>query len=441
MPHAQPDLVEKIQQFLCFVKKQPVDAFEIVASVQSGFTATARMGDAENLEHHREVGASVFVYHNARTGSASASDLSLSALQQTFEKARSIAQFTEPDTFNGLADRDLMAYGYPDLALSHSWNITPKVALEKALLIDEAARAADSRITQVEEAVVSTADSYYFYANSHGFIGHYGTTQHGISVSVVAKQQDSMERDFDYCYSCNAADLKPLDAIAHKAVNNAVRRLNATKITTRRCPVIFERRVARSLLGHLITAISGGHLYRKTSFLVDALGKKLLPDFITIGQKPHLLSGYGSAPFDQQGVKTRDLNYIEQGVLTNYVLSNYSAKKLGMVTTGNAGGVFNLFINHSNKKFVDLCKDMGTGLLVTELIGQGVNIMTGDYSRGASGFWVENGEIQYPVHEITIAGNLRDMFSGIVAVGNDVEPLSNIVTGSIAIDQMTVAGC
>ncbi len=440
MPHDRRDLLEKIKAFLPYAQQRAVDAFEVGAHVESGFTATARMGSAENLEHHREVSFSIAVYHQQRTGSVAVSDLSLLALQQSFDKACAIAQHTGADDCAGLAQKSLMAYDYPDLSLYHPWQITPKAAIELALVADQAARDADERITRVDEASVVSSQSHHVYANSHGFVGDYSATTHGMSVSVVAQAQQLMERDVDYCYARRASDLDAPEVIADAAVARTLRRLQARKIPTCRCPVIFERRVAKSLWGHFIAAISGSQLYRKTSFLVDSLGQKIFPDFLTLGQQPHLLCGYGSVPFDHQGVKTQDLKYVEQGRVSHYVLGNYSAKKLGMTTTGNAGGVFNLSVTHTDKDMSALCQEIGTGLLVTELLGQGVNLMTGDYSRGAAGFWIDQGEIQYPVHEVTIAGNLRDMFAQVVAVGNDLDRRANIVTGSVLIEQMMVAG-
>ncbi len=440
MPPDRCNLLEKVCDFLSYARKQSIDAFEITAFIQSGFTATARMGDTENLEHHREMGFSVSVYHEQRSGSAAASDLSLSALRQTFDKACAIARYTGVDIYSGLADAELMADDYPDLALYHPCEVTPEKALQLALVGDQLARASDSRVTQIDEVSFSSRMFHKVYTNSHGFMGDYSATMHGQSVSVVAEESDSMERDYDYVYSRNAKDLQAMSVTAKTAVKKAVSRLGSRKIPTCRCPVIFESRVAKSLLGHFVAAISGGQIYRKTSFLVDSLGQQLFPEFITLSQQPHLLSGYGSVPFDQQGVATRPLNYVDQGFLRDYVLGSYSAKKLGMTSTGNAGGVFNLSVTHGDQDLAGLCRQIGKGLLVTELMGQGVNLMTGDYSRGAAGFWVEGGEIQYPVHEITIAGNLRDMFANVVAIGNDVNPGSNIVTGSMVLDEMVVAG-
>ncbi len=440
MNHVQVDLLESVTHLLDYAKKGNVDGFEISAQTESGFAATARMGALENLEHHREMRVTISVYKEQRSASVSASDVSLAMLQQSFDKACSIAQYTQVDIYSGLADAAFMAYDYPDLSLAYPWDITPERAIEWAINCDHSARQRDSRITQVDEAVVTTTSAHYVYANSHGFIGHYPSTAHSLSLSLVAQQNKQMERDYDYCQRRNAAELLSPERVAAKAADRVLQRLGARKITTRRCPVIFESRVAKSLVGHFIQAISGARLYRKTSFLVDALGKKVFPEFININQKPHLIAGAGSMPFDHQGVKTKDLHYIRDGKLEQYVLGHYSAKKLGLTTTGNAGGVFNLFVDHSDKDLNAWCREIGEGLLVTELLGQGVNLLSGDYSRGAAGFWVAHGEIQHPVHEVTIAANLKDMFADLLGVANDVDPHSNIVTGSIAVADMMVAG-
>lgn len=432
-------LLQQVQNLVLAAKKCNLDGFEIEATVDKGFNASGRQGAVETLEHHREKSIQLSVYKDQKTGSAATSDLSDAALSQILQKACTIAKYTEADPFAGLAEKELLAFDYPDLALDYPWDISPPEAIELALRCDEAARSYDKKITQTEQASVITNAHYKVYANSDDFVGNYASSMHGISISVVAQSNGSMERDFDYFYARDARQLKKPEDIAVIAAQKAIARLEARKVNTQKCPVIFEARAAKSLIGHCIAAISGGNLYRKSSFLLDCLDKKIFPEFITISQHPHILGGYGSTPFDEQGVATKEISFIEQGILKNYVLGCYSARKLGLVTTGNAGGVFNLGISTGNKSLAMLCREMGTGLLVTELMGQGINLVTGDYSRGASGFWVENGEIVHPVHETTIAANLGDMFANLVAVGNDVDARGNVQTGSILLDAMMIA--
>lgn len=432
-------ILKHVQELAALAKKRNLDAFEIEATIDKGFSASARQGQVESLEHHREKSLYVTVYKDQKTGNASTSDLSSAALLETLKKAEAIAKYTEADPFSGLADKALMAFDYPDLALNYAWNVSHQQAIELALACDKIARAVDSKITQTEEAAVVTNAHYKAYVNSHGFTGAYASSMHGLSISVVASSNGKMERDYDYCYCRDPKLLASPQEIATKAAERALSRLDARKIQKGKYPVIFDQRVAKSLLGHFIAAVSGSNLYRKSSFLLDHLGKQIFPNFISLAQHPHVPGGYGSAPFDQQGVKTKALSYIEKGMLENYVLGAYSARKLGLITTGNAGGVFNLAVSHGDKSLNELCKEMGTGLLITELMGQGINLLTGDYSRGASGFWVENGEIQHPVNETTIAGNLKDMFAGIVAIGNDVDTRGNVQTGSILINSMMIA--
>ncbi|OGO93086.1 MAG: metalloprotease PmbA [Coxiella sp. RIFCSPHIGHO2_12_FULL_44_14] len=440
MNPAQHELLNPVETLLAQAKKANIDAFEIEAKLENGFEVTARMDDVENVEHHRGKAMTITVYKNQCTASAATSDLSSKALTETLQKAITMARYAEPDPFAGLADKNLLAYDYRDLQLSHPWSLKPEQAIALALRCDQVARQTDQRISQTEEAVVTTNHHYYVYANSNDFLGHFATSVHGMSISVVAESNGFMERDYYACYSRKADELDSPEKIAETAAHRAVRRLNARKISTRRCPVIFENRVAKSLIQHFISAISGRMLYRQQSFLQDSLGKTVFPTFVNIYQRPHLLSGYGSLPFDSEGVLTKDLDYVIDGRVSHYVLGSYSSRKLGMTTTGNASGVYNLFISHSNQNLQQLCAQMKTGLLVTELLGQGVNLLTGNYSRGAAGFWIEDGVPQFPVHEITIAGNLRDMFANIVAIGNDIETRSNTLTGSMVIGEMVIAG-
>lgn len=437
---AHPQLQDSIRRLLDQAKQLGADQAEISASIESGFSVNARLGDVETLEHHQEKNLQITVYRDHRSGTTSTSDLSADALQSALTKAFAIANYTEQDACAGLADAALMATHYPDLQLSYPWDLTPKQAIDMAIQCDQVARAQDKRIKNSEGASVSTDQAYEIYANSHGFIGTCHSSQHSMSCSVIAETKKEMQRDYEYTVARDAKKLHSVEWVGQQAAMNTINRLGARKIHTQRCPIIFHSRVARGLLGNFVSAISGYQLYRRMSFLCDQLGSTLFPKEINIYQDPHLIGEMGSSPFDDEGVATKKIDYVKRGVLQSYVLGSYSARKLGLQTTGNSGGVFNLFINHSDDDLPALCKTMGTGLMVTELIGQGVNLMTGDYSRGAFGFWIDKGEIQYPVEEITIAGNLRDMFLGIQQIGNDVDHRGNIKTGSILVDQMTVAG-
>jgi len=429
-----------VYELISHAKKSPIDAFEIVAKLEDGFDVTARLKGIENIEHHRAQSISLTVYQESRSSTVSTSDFSTKALEETLVKACSLVRYAEADPYAGLADKTLLAFNYPDLQLYHPWEITPQAAAELAIACEEGAQNYDTRISQVEEAYLHTGSYYRVYANSDNFFGGYPGSFHGLQVSVIASENGQMERDHDSCYARSSIALDSPIELGRHAAKRAVERLGARKISTRRCPVIFERRVASSLLRHFISAISGRNLYQHHSFLLDSLGKQIFPSFVNIYQRPHLLGGYGSLPFDGEGVMTRDLDYVVDGVVTNYVLAAYSSRKLGMTSTGNASGVHNLFITPGPEDLAALCAKIGTGLLVTELMGQGVHILTGNYSRGASGFWIENGLIQYPVHEITIGGNLSDMFAHIIGISNDIEHRSNIVTGSIAVEEMVIAG-
>jgi len=442
--NSHQQLHDKILHLIDHAKKLGTDQAEASISVALGFEVTARMGDVETVEQHQEKNLQITVYQEHRRGSASTSDLSIDAIMAALHKACAIAKYAESDACLGLADAEKMAVHYPDLQLSHPWSITPEQAIDSAIHCDNVARDQDARIKNSEGASVSTNSDYYVYANSHGFLGDFSSSEHSISCSVIAETNGDMQRDYEYTIARNANDLQTIDWVAKNAASKALARLGAQKISTRQCPVIFHSNVARSLWGHFVAAISGYNLYRRTSFLCDHLHKPVFPDFVTIYQDPHLLGDIGSQPFDDEGVATQKIEYIKNGLLRNYVLGSYSARKLGLQTTGNAGGVFNLCIQSSDHSvdfnLSQLLREMGTGLLLTELIGQGVNLMTGDYSRGAFGFWVENGEIQYPVHEITVAGNLQELFRGVQLIGNDIDRRGNIKTGSVLLDRMTIAG-
>lgn len=417
-----------------------VDQIEISAIMETGFSVDVRLGNVETLEYHHKNALNVTVYHQKRTGHASTSDLSLDAMEKTLEKTSVMTQFTQEDSCAGLADNNQMARDYPDLSLFHPWKITPKEAIELAIECELLAKNQDPRIKQSEGVNLSTYNIFKIYANSHGFIGQYPSTWHSLNCKLIAEQNRSMQRDSDYTVARDPKNLSSIEILAKQAAKKTIRRLGAKRLSTRQCPVIFHAASARSLLQSLISAISGSNLYRGTSFLQNQLHQPILPEFVTVYQNPHLPGEIGSAPFDENGVKTQKINYVENGLLTHYVLGTYSARKVGMETTGNSGGVYNLFTTTSDKNLNDLLKEMQCGLLVTELMGQGLNLITGNYSRGAFGFWIENGEIQYPAEEITVAGNLKDMLKQIQLIGNDIDFRGNIKIGSILIEQMIIAG-
>lgn len=429
-----------VEYILSEAKKHGATSTEVSANIAQGFTTTVRLGEVETVEFTRDKGAVVTVYFGQQKGSASTTDTSHEALGNAVKAACDIARVTGKDEYAGLPEKELLAFNYPDLDLYHPWSINAEQGIEIATQCEALAREYDPRITNSDGATLSTNQSYYVYANSLDFYGSYATSRHSLSCMLIGQENQQMQRDYSYSVARAADELTPANIIAKEAAEKTLRRLGARKLTTRKAPIIFEAEIAGGLLGSFISAIRGGNLYRKSSFLLDHLGKQIFPHHIEIVEQPHLMRGLGSTPFDSEGVKTQAKHFIRNGILENYVLGCYSARKLGMKTTGNAGGVFNLSINTSNDNLPELLKRMGTGLLVTELMGQGVNILTGDYSRGASGFWVENGEIQYPVEEITIAGNLKEMFMNLIAVGNDIDKRGSIRTGSILIDEMMIAG-
>lgn len=415
-------------------------AAEAEISLGFGQNVSVRMGETETIEYNRDKGVSVTVYFGQQKGHASTSDLSPQAIQDTVSAACNIARYTAKDDFCGLADADLMAKDIPDLDLYHPWALSVDEAIVLAKECETSAREVDTRITNSEGASVSTYEGMFAYANSHGFNGGYATSRQGISCSVIAEEADSMQRDYWYTTARSAKDLDSAAAVGRIAGERTVRRLGSKRIKTAQVPVLFEASLASGLITHLVSAISGGNLYRKSTFLLDSLGKQVMSSHITIEEQPHLLKGLASSPFDNEGVATKPRTLIKDGVLNGYMLSSYSARKLGMQTTGNAGGNHNLIVSHGDLDLNGLLKMMGTGLLVTELLGHGINMVTGDYSRGAAGFWVENGVIVHPVEEITIAGNLQTMLKQIVAVGNDVLVQGSKQVGSILIENMTVAG-
>ena len=439
------DLKQMSEEVLRLAKSSGATAAEAEVSLGFGQSVSVRMGETENIEYNRDKGMSVTVYFGQRRGHASTSDLASQALSDTVEAACNIARYTAEDEFCGLAERDLMANNIPDLDLHHPWDLPVEQALELALECEAAARAVDSRINNSEGASVSAYEGMFSYANTHGFNEGYASSRHSISCSVIAEDEDNMQRDYWYTNARSADDLESPKYVGRLAGERTVRRLGCHRLKTAQVPVLFEAPLASGLISHLVSAISGGNLYRKSSFLLDTLGTQVMSPIVNIREEPHLKRGLASAPFDNEGVATSSRDLIKNGVLQGYMLSSYSARKLGLQTTGNAGGNHNLIIepsglNGQDLDFNGLLKTMGTGLLVTELLGHGLNMVTGDYSRGAAGFWVENGVIAYPVEEITIAGNLKEMFQQIVAVGNDVLVQGSKQTGSILIERMTVAG-
>lgn len=429
------------RDILDHAKRGGASASETHVSDGFGQTVTVRKNEVETIEYNRDKGLSVTVYIGQKRGNASTSDFSPQAIRDTVNAALSIARHTADDACAGLADAVLLAETFPDLDLYHPWDLPVENAIALARSCEQAAFAVDKRITNSEGGCVSTDESQFVYANSLGFIGGYPYSRHSVSCVAIAEQNGAKQRDYWYSVARDVRDLETIEQIGRKAGKRTVARLDARQIATCEVPVLFEAPVAASLLGHFASAVSGSNLYRKSSFLLNSMGQQVFADNINIRELPHLPKGLASSVFDDEGVATTMRDVVENGVVLGYFLSSYSARKLGMQTTGNAGGVHNLIIDNGDPlSFEAMLKQMGKGLLVTELMGHGINTVTGDYSRGASGFWVENGEICYPVEEITIAGNLRDMFRGIAAIGNDIIVRGSKQSGSILIDHMTIAG-
>lgn len=433
-------LKEIMNEVLACAHQQGATQAAVTANHDRGFSVDVRMGEVETVAFSEDQGISVSVYVGSCMGTASSSDTSPQALASMVEAAYAIAKVSASDPCFGLPDLSLLSHHYPDLALSYPWEITPEAAIDMALRCEKTALALDSRISNSDGVNVGTYTFCQGYASSQGFMGVVESTRHGISCSLLAEDAKGMQRDYEYSTARNALALVPVEALARSAASRTLARLGARKLKTQKSPVLFSSRLSSGLVGSFVSAISGGALYRKHSFLLDRLGTMVFPENIRIHEQPHLLGALGSSPYDGEGVLTRQNVLVEQGQLCQYVLSSYSARKLGMQTTANSGGVFNLTVEPTAGDADEMLRLLGTGLWVTELMGQGVNLLTGDYSRGASGFWIENGEIQYPVEEITIAGNLNDMFRGIVAVGQDLNPNSATRCGSILIDQMMIAG-
>ncbi|HYK25052.1 MAG TPA: metalloprotease PmbA [Steroidobacteraceae bacterium] len=437
-----PELTDVVQLALAEARRSGASQCEADASVQRGLTATVRLGEVDTVEYQRDRGLGLTVYFGKRKGSASTADLSAPAVRATVEKACAIARYTAEDEAAGLADPEDLARDIPDLGLYHAWALEPDDAVALARDCEAAGLAVDARVKNSEGASVSSQRGVRVYGNSHGFLGGYASTSHTVTCVLLAQQGEDMQRDYWYSTARDPADLEPTGAIGRRAGERAVARLGARKLGTRRAPVVFSPEMARGLYRSFLGAVRGGSQYRKASFLLDAAGQAVFPDFLQLTERPHIVKGLGSSPFDDEGVTTRDRDIVREGVLQGYVLDSYSARKLGLKTTGNAGGVHNLIATAPGHvvAIAQLLKQAGSGLYVTELMGQGVNPVTGDYSRGASGFWVESGALAYPVHEITIAGNLREMFRNIVALGDDVDRRGSIHTGSVLVGEMTIAG-
>lgn len=438
--HSQQDLQDLVALAIDAARQLGATASEVGVSIDTGLSVTARLGEVETLEYQRDRGMGITVYRGQRKGSASTGDLRPQAIRETVAKAYSIAGFTAEDECAGLPDPEDLARDIPNLDLSHPWGIEPDAARDLAVACEAAALTADKRIGNSEGATLSSHQGQRVFGNSLGFLGGFPSSMHSLSCVVVAQDKGEMQRDYWYSSVRDWRELEDGESIGKTAAARALRRLDAKKLATINAPVLFVPELARGLMGHFLGAIRGGSQYRRASFLLDAAGQQIFPAWLQISERPHIPKALGSSPFDSEGVATRDRELIKDGVLTGYVLSTYSARKLGLRTTGNAGGVHNLIVSAGQDDFQAMLKKMNRGLMVTELMGQGINGVTGDYSRGAAGFWIENGAIAYPVNEITIAGNLKDMYRDIVAVGSDVDARGGIRTGSVLLASMTIAG-
>jgi len=434
------ELEEIVAMALDEARARGADQAEVAVSVDVGLSATARLGDVENLEYTNDRGVGITVYSDHRKGSASSSDIRPDAIREAVDKACTFAACTAQDEYSGLADAELMCRSVKDLDLDHPWAIEAADAIEMAIACEAAALDYDPRIQNSEGATVSSNRGTRVYGNTHDFVGCYTKTNHSISCVVLGKDKGEMQRDYHYSAARDAADLEDVVHIGKTAARRALGRLGARKIKTTRAPILYVPELARGFIGHAIGAISGGAQYRRSSFLLDAVGEQVFPEFLSIEERPHIPRGMASAPYDAEGVTTYDRDVVRQGILQGYVLGSYSARRLGLATTANAGGTQNLLVTANAGDLDSLIAEMGKGLVVEELIGQGVNPVTGDYSRGAVGHWVENGQIQYPVHEVTIAGNLRELYRRIVAVGSDQDRRGGIRCGSVLVEEMTIAG-
>ena len=423
-------------------QRQGASQCEADVSVSQGLSVSVRLGAVDTVEYQRDRGLGVTVYFGKRKGAASTADLTPTAVRETVGKACAIARYTAEDPYAGLVEPEALAREIPDLDLDHPWALTPEAAIELARGCESEGLAVDPRVSNSEGASVNSQRHTGVYANSLGFLAGYSSTSHSLSCTLIAQDGDDMQRDYWWSVARNQAELDSAALIGRTAGERALARLGARRLQTRRAPVAYAPEMARGLFRHFIGAISGPSQYRKSSFLLDAAGEQVFPAFISMHERPHIPRGLASSPFDQEGAATHDRELVRAGVLDGYVLGSYSARRLGLKTTGNAGGIHNLLVSAAQGGLdrEAFLQRLGTGLLVTELMGQGVNGVTGDYSRGASGFWVENGVIAYPVHEITIAGNLKSMYRDMVALGSDIDARGGIRTGSVLIGEMTIAG-
>ncbi|ANI13484.1 metalloprotease PmbA [Pseudomonas citronellolis] len=439
-PEALPALREQVERIVAEAKRQGATGCEVAVSLEQGLSTSVRQREVETVEFNRDQGFGITLYVGQRKGSASTSATGDEAIRETVAAALAIARHTSEDDCAGLADPALMARDLPDLDLYHAWSLTPDQAVERALACEAAAFDADPRVTKADGTTLNIHHGCRVYGNSHGFIGGYASTRHSLSCVMIAEGEGQMQRDYWYDVKRRGELLDSPESIGRRAALRAASRLGARPVPTAEVPVLFAPEVAVGLFGHFLGAISGGSLYRKSSFLEGCLGQRLFPEWLTLDERPLLPGALGSASFDNDGLATYAKPFVENGTLVSYVLGTYSGRKLGMPSTANAGGVHNLFVSHGDEDQKALLRRMGRGLLVTELMGQGVNLVTGDYSRGAGGYWVENGEIQFPVQEVTIAANLKDLFASILAIGNDVESRGNLHTGSVLVERMMVAG-
>ncbi|MEK1906729.1 MAG: metalloprotease PmbA [Pseudomonas sp.] len=439
-PQALPALQAQVEQIIAEARRQGASACEVAVSLEQGLSTTVRQREVETVEFNRDQGFGITLYLGQRKGSASTSASGEAAIRETVAAALAIAKHASEDDCSGLADAALMARDLPDLDLYHPWALAPEQAIELALACEESAFSTDPRISNADGTTLNTHQGCRVYGNSHGFVGGYASTRHSLSCVMIAEGEGQMQRDYWYDVNRQGELLADPARIGRLAAERSVARLGARPVPTCEVPVLFAAELATGLFGHFLAAISGGNLYRKSSFLEGSLGQRLFPEWLSLDERPHIPRAMGSATFDGDGLATYAKPFVAGGELVSYILATYSGRKLGMPSTANSGGVHNLFVSHGDEDQKALLRRMGRGLLVTELMGQGLNMVTGDYSRGAAGFWVENGEIQFPVQEVTIAGNLRDMFQQIVAVGSDLELRGNIRTGSVLIEKMTVAG-
>lgn len=429
-----------VADLLAMAKSKGATQAEVGVNIGTGLNVSIRKQSVDTIEFNRDKSVGITVYCGHKKGAASTADITPSSLEATVNAAINIAKFTQEDPYSGLADASKMASKQLDLQLYHPWGIAVEEAIAIAIDCEQAALSYDPRIANTDGATLSSSQGFCVYANSHGFMGSFPSSRHSLSCMVIAKDDHGMEREHDYSVARSHHDLASPSSIGKHAAELACNRLNAKKVKTGQYSVLLDNRVASGLIGHFLSAISGSRLFRKTSFLHESLHTQVFPTWLRIDERPHLKGALGSASFDSDGLQTVAKDFVTAGTVSNYILSTYSARRLNMQSTANAGGVHNCFVSDTNDTHQSLLQKMGTGLWITRLMGQGINLVTGDYSRGASGFWVENGEIQYPVSEITIAGNLKEMFKGIVAIGNNSDPRQTIQVGSILLDQMTVAG-